>query len=145
MEGGNGCTTVWMGMMLPNCMLEMVTMVNSMLSIFYVIYMLTTIFKKWLREEEATSPSRWASCSRQHTAPRALPPIPCPHTMPALMEGQAGACPGSSDSAYPAFAPHIVTAVHCGGHFSFQPCILTAPWSHPPLEAQSVPTHDMVH
>ena len=105
MEGGNGCTTVWMGMMLPNCMLEMVTMVNSMLSIFYVIYMLTTILKKWLREEEATSPSRWASCSRQHTAPRALPPVPCPHTMPALMEGQAGACPGSSDSAYPAFAP----------------------------------------
>lgn len=43
-EGGNGCTTVWVGMMLPNCMLEMVTMVNSMLSIFYVIYMLTIIF-----------------------------------------------------------------------------------------------------
>ena len=35
-EGGNGCTVVWMGMMLPNCTLEMVTMVNFMFSIFYV-------------------------------------------------------------------------------------------------------------
>ena len=42
-EGGNGCTVVWMGMMLPNCTLEMVTMVKFMFSIFYVICMLTTI------------------------------------------------------------------------------------------------------
>ena len=42
-EGGNGCTVVQMGMMLPNCTLEMVTMVNFMFSIFYVICMLTTI------------------------------------------------------------------------------------------------------
>ena len=122
---------------LPNCTLE-----NGK---FHVIYILTTILKNGLGGKEATSPSGRALCGRQHTAPWALTPTPCLHAMPALTAGQAGASPGSFDLARPAFASQVVRAVRFGGRFSSQPCILTAPWSHPHSEAQGVPTLSVVH
>lgn len=79
------------------------------------------------------------------TAPWALTPSPCLHAMPALTSGQAGASPGSFDLPRPAFASQVVRAVRFGGRFSYQPCILTAPWSHPHSEAQCIPTLSVVH
>ena len=35
MDGGDGCTTVWMYLMSVNCTLKMVKMVNFMLCVFY--------------------------------------------------------------------------------------------------------------